>query len=433
MLRTPATLLLLLAFVTCAASASAKSSSSMLSVLSESDELTEPVSPPKNEDPELFAEDFEDFWSFIDRYYAYLDDIAADWDQAHDIYAPLAANAPDEPAFIAVLERALGELYDHHAHLHTHTDRSPRAVPSGTDLWGAWDDSVIVITDVREDSHAAEAGLKPGMTVVAIDDTPVADAVQRVLPRTLTTDTAEAWNWATRQVLAGRHDSPVHLQMADRQVFAFTPGLQRPREPLSYEMREDGVGYIRVHNSLGEDALVSAFDNAMAELQDTPALILDLRDTPSGGNTTIARSLMGRLVHEETAYQRHEIPAEERLIGVRRFWVEYVAPRGPFQYSGQVIVLVGRWTGSMGGGIAIGLDGANRATVVGRPMAGLRGALASHTLPNTDIAVMIPSEKLSHVDGTPREAFVPTVLTEASDYASGEDLAIEAALQMLQR
>lgn len=131
----------------------------------------------------------------------------------------------------------------------------------------------------------------------------------------------------------------------------------------------------------------------------------------------------------EQPYQRHELPFDNRTHGVRRVWVEYVAPRGPFIYTNPIVVLVGRWTGSMGEGLAIGLDGMKRATVVGTPMARLRGAVSERELPNTEIAVRIPTERLMHIDGTPREAFVPPVVVAPGP--SGEDVALERAVDLL--
>ena len=69
----------------------------------------------------------------------------------------------------------------------------------------------------------------------------------------------------------------------------------------------------------------------------------------------------------------------------------------------------------MGEGLAIGFDGAGAATVVGTPMAHLLGATEHFELPNSRIGVNIPTEKLFHVNGTPREEFVPPVLLTPSD------------------
>ena len=69
-------------------------------------------------------------------------------------------------------------------------------------------------------------------------------------------------------------------------------------------------------------------------------------------------------------------------------------------------VRVGRWTGSMGEGLAVGFD-AIGARVEGGLMAGLLGAIYDHRLERSALVVKLPTERLYAVDGTPREAFVP--------------------------
>jgi hypothetical protein len=63
----------------------------------------------------------------------------------------------------------------------------------------------------------------------------------------------------------------------------------------------------------------------------------------------------------------------------------------------------------MGEGIAIGMVGMKRATIVGTEMACLVGATSGIELPHTGIGVNFPTEKLFHVNGIPREKFVPSV------------------------
>jgi carboxyl-terminal processing protease len=179
--------------------------------------------------------------------------------------------------------------------------------------------------------------------------------------------------------------------------------------------------------------LLQDLDAALKELESTAGLILDLRDTPSGGNTTVARGIMGRFLEREGFYQKHSLPDEERASGVKRSWVEVVSPRGDHPYKAPVVVLVDHWTGSMGEGIAIGMDGLKRATVVGTRMAGLLGATRQITLPNSGIGVSFPAEKLFHVNGTPREDFVPTVpvdLIKSESQKAGDPI-LEAGLKAL--
>jgi C-terminal processing protease CtpA/Prc len=140
-------------------------------------------------------------------------------------------------------------------------------------------------------------------------------------------------------------------------------------------------------------------------------LILDLRDTPSGGNTGVAEAIMGRFVREAKPYQRHELPGGG-WKGRSRLWLQYVTPRGPFPYDGPLAVLVDHWTGSMGEGMAIGFDAMKRGVVVGTRMAGLNGAVYSSTLAKTGIGFSYPAERLFHAGGVPRHAWAPPVLVD---------------------
>jgi C-terminal processing protease CtpA/Prc len=362
--------------------------------------------------PDDFAADFAFAWTAVRDGYAYLERSGVDWDRVRELYQARARSAESPRAFLQVMELAVAELHDPHAHLGANTAASPRLIPSDTDLWAEWRPEGAYVTDVRAGSAAERAGLRPGMRVVSVDGRPVEEAVAARMPRAVAPGDSAARGWALRAALAGYRDRPVEVGVAGGArpaLHRFVPGVERPAAPLTARTLAGGVGYVRIHNSLGNAALVAAWDSALDALRGTRGLILDLRDTPGGGNTTVARALMGRLIEREAPYQRHELAAEERRYGVRRIWVEYVAPRGPFAYTAPVVVLAGRWTGSMGEGITIGLDGMRRATVVGSPMAALLGAVEVVTLPRTGITMRLPAERLLHVDGTPREAFVPSV------------------------
>jgi carboxyl-terminal processing protease len=162
---------------------------------------------------------------------------------------------------------------------------------------------------------------------------------------------------------------------------------------------------------LGNDATIAAFDNAMAQAKQRQSVILDLTDTPSGGNTTIARAILGWFISAPTFYQMHSLPAEERQSGIPRQWVEQVLPRAGKHHRGPVSVRVGRWTGSMGEGIAIGFD-AIGARVAGSRMAGLLGAIYDYRLEKSGQVIKFPTERLFAVNGKPREKFVPEPLAD---------------------
>jgi C-terminal processing protease CtpA/Prc len=363
-----------------------------------------------------YEEDFDYLWQAISDDYAYFDQKQTDWNKVREIYRPQINAVKTRTDFIALLESVLEELYDFHTHLNTNTPASPRLVPSGTDIWAEWINGRAIITEVRPGSFAQRTGIRNGMQIAAINGQAVDEAVGRRLGKSLRSRSQAARDWALRILLAGRHNEKRSIEIisgTEREVFTLddqSRGEVAQTSPLLEHRRlEKDVGYIRINNSLGDTDLIKQFDISLAELRNTHGLILDLRDTPGGGNTTVARGIMGRFIRRELPYQKHSIPAEERLYGTKRSWLELVSPRGAFSYEGPVVVLVDHWTGSMGEGIAIGMDGMRRATIVGTEMAQLAGATSGITLPNTGIGVHFPIEKLFHVNGSPRENFVPPV------------------------
>ena len=374
--------------------------------------------------------DFLQFCDFVRSQYAYLDTKATDWRATCDTLGPAARTAISRDEFVATLESALAQLYDTHAHLGTNTTASLRLVPTDSQLRLTWREGRAVVTDVRQDSAAERAGIRVGEELFALDDMPIGKAVSAMQPRHLLRDDPRARDWALNVAVAGTHRQKTRrlsLGAASGQRIVEINADDTGGHPGLLEARRIGkVGYIRIHNSLGDDALVPAFDKAIAELAGVAGLILDLRDTPSGGNSSVARGIMGHLVSSLSSYQRHEYVAEARETGIPRVWVEYVTPRSP-RLDAPLVVLVGAWTASMGEGIAIGINAARAAPVLGHRMAQLLGALGEIRLAHSGIVVRIPNEKLFHVNGTPREDFEPQGTGEASQ----GDPTLEKALQLL--
>jgi len=387
---------------------------------------------PSDLTPEQVRQDFRVFCSEIQSTYAYFDVKATRWDEIAALYDGEVRQVRTRDGLIGVLERAMNELYDDHAQLTINTSTSPMLVPSGTDLWAEWIGSEATVIAVRHESDAERAGMRPGTVVVSVNGVPVADACEGITGRTVPRTDPAVRNWALRHVLAGRHDEARRIEAKQGgKLRRFDLPVRRmsstTRTPISSKSMEGGVGYIRFNDSLGDSGTIHAFDRALESLRATHGLVIDLRDTPSGGNSTVARGILGRFVDHETGYQKHVLVAEERETGIRRSWIELVSPRGPFQYDKKVAVLIGRWTGSMGEGIAIGFDALGKATV-GGPMAQLRGATCHLELPNSKIGVNLPAERLYHVNGTPREAFVPTI--PVPDSAGAGDAPLKAALRV---
>ena len=110
-----------------------------------------------------------------------------------------------------------------------------------------------------------------------------------------------------------------------------------------------------------------------------------------------------------------------------RKFVEYVLPLAPY-YPGKVVVLGGHWTGSMGEGLLIGFDALGVKTA-GSGLADLLGSLFNERLATCDAKVDLGEEQLFHVNGQPREDFVPPIFREASEGHPGADALLEQAIR----
>jgi len=198
---------------------------------------------------------------------------------------------------------------------------------------------------------------------------------------------------------------------------------------LEFKKLDNNIGYIRINNRLWDNNLIKDFDLAVDSLLQTKSMILDMRETPGGGNTTVARAMISRFISTKGFYQHHELTAEERETGVKRSWKELVYPRGKM-YRHPLYILVNHWTGSVGEGIVIGFDAFKRAIIVGDRMAGLNGANYSYHLPNSGIGFSFPVEQLFHINGLPREQFRPSLMVKYKRGAKNRDMVLETALKL---
>ncbi|HEY0058828.1 MAG TPA: S41 family peptidase [Flavisolibacter sp.] len=385
-----------------------------------------------------YREDFEFFWKTVQENYCYWDKKQTDWQKVKTRFSPMMDTVSSRRSFVLLLEKVMNELYDHHASLNTNTRESQRLVPSGTDIWAKYVKGKPVITEVRRGFGADKAGMKAGMEIIAVNDVPVATAILPYLPASLKKEDDEARNYALRLLLAGKFIDDRKIRVrdgnAEKDFFPDRPAAllleHRYEGSIESSILEGNIGYIRINNRLWDNDIIPLFDSVLKSLQHTKALVLDLRETPGGGNTTVARSIMGSFIRKEGFYQKHELTAEETAYGIKRSWVEIVSPR-KWIYTKPLVILVNHWTGSVGEGITIGFDALRRARITGTEMARLNGAVYSFRMPHTNIGFTFPGEKLFHVNGTPREEFQPSLTINLEKQKPGTDFILQQALNGL--
>ena len=380
------------------------------------------------------SRDFDALWRAIEQGYAYLDR-GQDWRAAGARWRPRAAAARTREELLAALEGAIAELNDENVFLDAHRPGSPRPVPTATDLWAEWIGEEAVISAVRAGSVADVAGAVPGMRVTSIQKMTVEQAVRGLLRRSRRAD-PRARDWALRRLLAGPWSGTLTIVASAagraRRLEIVRDDVPPAGTPPLIARRvgeERDLGYLRIKNNLGEAGLVPHFDAALQQLRATRGLILDLRETQSGGSPDVARALLGRFVTVDTPW------IVRAPHGTRRgadALVEKVSPRGPFAYGARTLVLVDRWTAGEGESLAIGLEAAANATLVGTAMAGLRGDTRELRLPS-GIALRYPATRVFHANGTPREVVRPAVPVDIVHPSGGPgDPILYQALKLLE-
>jgi len=356
--------------------------------------------------PEAWREDARSIEGLINARYAYLDRFPGGVMPMSDALRTEAEAVHDRSSLLRYAEHALTALADPHAITGNSFRDSWAVTPSYADLWVEREGEIWRITAVRAGSPAEAAGVTAGQTLDAVGGVATTEAVRTFWAELGLEPGGERDGHAARVLAAGRRDRPRDLTVSGRRLSL--PSLYTTatdRSPLT--ISEDGeTRVIRFNDSLGNSDTVAAFDAAVAGARPGQPIRIDLTDTASGGNTSVARAVMGWFVSEARPYQIHNLPSEARETGVPRQWVEQVLPRPGKHHDGPVTVRVGRWTGSMGEGLAIGFD-ALGARVEGGRMAGLLGAVYDLRLERSGLVIKIPAERLYAVDGTPREAFEP--------------------------
>lgn len=315
------------------------------------------------------------------------------------------------------------ELYNGHIGLNRNTPSSSKLIPTSTDIWSVYKNGKFFIESIRENSKLEKTDLKVGMEIIEYNNLKIEEAIKEFLPKSFTDYDSETFEFSINTLLAGKHNTKRSLTVLknnDSLKVKLPCSSNKdfyPKNILVYSsLLENNIGYIRINNALGNNDLIKAFDEALNGLFKTKGLVLDLRETPSGGNNTIAKAIMGRFINTEMPYQRYRYVLDEKETGIKQIWNELVIPRKE-TYEKPLVILVGRWTGSMGEGITIGFDAMNRAEIIGTEMSRLLGGVWNYTLNKTGIGYQFPGIKIYHIDKTPRENFIPKYsITKNSEY-----------------
>jgi carboxyl-terminal processing protease len=385
-------------------------------------------------DRSKIEEDFEQIMSDIKNNYIYLNDKKVDIDCIYFNYKKKIKLIDSEDQRLLFFEYLLDEFYDSHVILMRSIRKSYRL---DSPIFTVTKNGKTKIKNVWQ-TQIENINLKIiGSEVIKINGIDLITKIDNFPTICNDKNDFETRNWIANKVISGKYNEPriLTLKLTNDKIVDFdldSIKLKKDNSLLTVSI-VNNIGIIRLNNSLGQNTLIEKFDTAIDSLQNTKGLIIDLRNTTGGGNSYVARGIMSRFINESMPYQLHQIFDEswDNQPIIKRSWAEYVSPRNK-QYKNPVVVLVGKWTGSMGEGLAIGFDGLRRAEIVGTEMKRLAGGSTNDFhLKNENLNYKLMTEKIFHLNGTPREKYIPE--NYVSQSTTEKDETLEKGIKLINK
>jgi carboxyl-terminal processing protease len=391
--------------------------------------------------PELRQKTFEVVWRTVKEKHFDPTFGGVDWEQVRAQYEPRVATVKSDREFYDLLNAMLGELHLSHFQVvppeYLKEGESKRLGGIGVDV--RLIDERAVLTSVEAGSTGERAGLRPGFVINKIDETTIAELVERFMKRqqapavkraSLTQDIIRrimgepltAVRLAYLDEQDQPHEATITREKRKGEVYLLEGVIPRYAEFESKRLA-GGIAYIRFNRfSSHIDAKVRA---TLESLNDAPGLIIDLRGNP-GGEDSLGLTIVERLLSKQTVFM-----TSRTRNGIKN----YVAHPKRNSYSGPVVLLIDELSGSASEQMAAGLQELGRVRVIGT---------RSHGSDlDADVKVLPNGALLSYAYGEPRtpkgvviegRGVIPDIevnLTRAL-LLKGGDPQLEAAVRYLQ-
>jgi carboxyl-terminal processing protease len=321
---------------------------------------------------------FEKVWKEIHDHYYDASYNGVDWNEVHRRYAALVEATKKDQEFYALMSQMTSELHDAHTRFNSPEQwKNFRRQQGVTVGFGVDDvDGKTAVTSVIPGTDAARAGIEPGMVVLRVDDTPVAERITEIEKKRLPSSSERATRWFIyNRVFAGPAHTPVKvaLQRGDGSVFEVSVRRQvySAAPEVTTHVLPSGNVYIRFDGF--QHPITKEFRQALQRFRDAPGLIVDLRRN-GGGDLAVVLPIAGYFFGKKTLFAKDSTRTGKPLssyVGLFKLPLQlYVGHPGEQIYSGPVVILVDAHSASSSEVFAAGMQDTLRAKVIGSQSCG---------------------------------------------------------------
>jgi carboxyl-terminal processing protease len=314
-------------------------------------------------------------------------------------------------------------------------------------------DGRALITSVRPDGPAAEAGVQPGWVLTRVRRTDIGEVIAR-MEESLGGHEASLYTWqAVAQRLQGAPETSLQLTFLDAEDAEVTLEIDRVDPPgmmvkfgnlpplsthLSHRWltpEETGdpdarIGYIAFNIFM--IPIAPQFERAMVELQDADGIVIDLRGNP-GGVGAMAGALARFVVSKKSLLGTMSMRGQELQFNAEPVVVTSRGERlEPFK--GPLALVIDETSASTSEVFAGGLRAIGRARTFGSPSAGMALPAAMSRLPSGDVLLHAIADYLNsdgtrlEGDGVPTDESVPV---RREDLLAGVDAPLREAARWI--
>lgn len=392
-----------------------------------------PTSALAQSETSLSAEDkteiLEKVWKLIDERYYDPKMNGVNWVNQQRIYRPLIEDTKSDEEFYDVIKKLVGEMNDAHTRFLTPREARERRAKKGTTV-GLLISNIegkTVVEKVMSDAEGELARVQPGMIVRTIDGEPIRKKLLEAQENVGGSSSNRASEiLAHRRVLSGDPETSVKIGLTDKngkdlEVTLVRKVIDETSEVFTKQL-PSGVGYIAVTSFL--DPIADKFKEALLELSDSPALIIDLRYN-GGGNISEVLEMAGYLLDKKYTFGTYVKRSGKTKQSLRTFTA---GRKGGQIYSKPVYILTSKFSASGSELFASSLQEFERATVIGSQTCGcLLGISRKHQIIGggelhlSDIGFISPKGNIYEKIGVTPDKVIDLKL---SDIQSGIDKGI---------